>query len=55
MKKLLSILSLASIATTILVAPAFARPIAHHGDKGTLSILKLAHIEDVLRVGVVFF
>jgi hypothetical protein len=38
LNKFLSILSLASIATTILVDPAFARPIVHRGDKGTYTI-----------------
>ncbi len=36
--KFLSIFSLASIATTILVNPAFARPIVHRGDKGTYTV-----------------
>jgi Tetratricopeptide repeat len=38
LNKFLSIFSLASIATTILVDPAFARPIVHRGDKGTYTI-----------------
>ena len=38
MKKLLSILSLASIATTVLANPAFAEPYTFNGYKGTYSI-----------------
>ena len=38
MKKLLSILSLASIATTVLANPAFAEPYIFNGYKGTYSI-----------------
>jgi tetratricopeptide (TPR) repeat protein len=38
LNKFLSIFSLASIATTILGDPAFARPIVHRGDKGTYTI-----------------
>ena len=37
MKKLLSILSLASIATMVLIAPAIAKPVVH-GDKGTYTV-----------------
>ena len=38
MKKLLSILSLASIATMVLIAPAIAKPVVHYGDKGTYTV-----------------
>ena len=38
MKKLLSILSLASIAATAIVSPAIANPMVHYGDKGTYTV-----------------
>lgn len=38
MKKLLSILSFASISTTILASPAFAEPYTIHGQKGNYTI-----------------
>ena len=38
MKKLLSILSLASIATTVFTTPAIAEPMVHYGDKGTYTV-----------------
>jgi hypothetical protein len=36
--KFLSIFSLASIATTILVVPAFGKPVVHYGAKGTYTV-----------------
>ena len=36
--KFLSIFSLASIATTILIDPAFAKPVVHYGEKGTYTV-----------------
>ena len=38
LNKFLSIFSLASIATTIFINPAFARPIVHYGEKGTYTV-----------------
>jgi hypothetical protein len=38
MKKLLSILSIACISTSIFVNPAFARPVKLHGNKGIYTI-----------------
>jgi hypothetical protein len=38
MIKLLSIFSIASIATMVLIAPAIAKPMVHYGDKGTYTV-----------------
>jgi hypothetical protein len=38
LNKFLSIFSLASIATIILIDPAFAKPVVHYGEKGTYTV-----------------
>jgi hypothetical protein len=38
LNKFLSIISLASISTTILVNPAFAKPVTYRGEKGTYTV-----------------
>jgi hypothetical protein len=38
LNKFLSVLSLASIATTAIVNPAFAKPTVHYGTKGTYTV-----------------
>jgi hypothetical protein len=38
LNKFLSIFSIASIATTILVDPAFAKPVVYYGTKGTYTV-----------------